>query len=321
MIPRIHIANLPTPLEALPRLSATLNGVQLWIKRDDLTGLGFGGNKTRKLEILLADAQSQGARTLVTVGAVQSNHCRLTAAVAARFGMDCILVLSGSPTGSGNGNYLLDTLFGAEVVWTDKAVRDETLQQVYLSAWEDGRRPYKIPLGASTPLGTLGYFLAFEELMRQSNQFDWIVIASSSAGTQAGLILGAAVSRWSGKILGISIDHEKAVLNATIAGLVQGAADWIKEPIQVDENAILVNDDYLGAGYGIPGPLEIDAINQFARLEGIVLDPVYTGRSAGAMFDLIRKGFFKSGDRILFWHTGGSPAIFADSYAPLFRDS
>ncbi|NPV57357.1 MAG: D-cysteine desulfhydrase family protein [Anaerolineae bacterium] len=321
MIPRVKIAHLPTPLESMPRLSAFLKDVRLWIKRDDLTGLAFGGNKTRKLELLLADAQSQGARTLVTVGAAQSNHCRLTAAVAAKFGMDCILVLSGDPQQAGNGNFLLDELFGAELVWTEKSIRDETLHQVYLKAWEDGRRPYKIPLGASTPLGTLGYYFAFEELSAQSDEFDWIVVASSSAGTQAGLILGAHAAGWSGRILGISIDHPRAALRATIADLVHGASDWVNSPVQVDDSAIIVNDDYLGAGYGVPSLLEFEAMHLFARYEGIVLDPVYTGRSAGAMIDLVRKGFFKKGERILFWHTGGAPSLFAQQYAPLLKGS
>jgi 1-aminocyclopropane-1-carboxylate deaminase/D-cysteine desulfhydrase-like pyridoxal-dependent ACC family enzyme len=160
-MPRVHIAHLPTAIEPLPRLSAHLGGPRLWVKRDDQTGLAFGGNKTRKLEFLLAEAQANGAKTLVSVGGVQSNHCRQTAALAARFNLDCILVLNGEPGQSPSGNLLLDQLFGAEIVWTTRAERETVLQQTYQTAWDSGRRPYLVPLGASTPLGTLGYAAAF----------------------------------------------------------------------------------------------------------------------------------------------------------------
>ncbi len=225
MIPRIRIAHLPTPVESLPRLSAFLGGPRLWVKRDDLTGIAFGGNKVRKLELVLAEAQANGARTLVTVGAAQSNHCRQTAALAAHYGLDCILVLSGDASQSPSGNLLVDELLGAEIVWTDRHNRTTVLQQTFEHAWELGRRPYLIPLGASNPVGALGYMFAFDELLTQQVQPDWIVVASSSGGTQAGLVLGASRAGWKGRILGISIDEKDTDLQETVAHLASEASE------------------------------------------------------------------------------------------------
>ncbi len=317
MIPRVRIAHLPTPIEPLPRLAAALGGVKLWVKRDDLTGLAGGGNKTRKLEYVLAEAQANGARTLVTVGAVQSNHCRQTAALAARFGLGCILVLSGEKEEPPSGNLLLDNLFGAETIYCSAEERNQVLKDAFDEAWSAGKRPFLIPLGASTPTGTIGYLTAFEEFLTQGLEVDWIVVASSSAGTQAGLVLGALKSGWKGKVLGISIDHPAAELQQRVAELVDQAAERINLKLHCQPSEILVNDQYLGKGYGIPSPQEIEAIRLFARYEGLLLDPVYTGRAAAAMIDLIRKGFFKPHERILFWHTGGTPALFAERYRAL----
>ncbi len=313
-VPRIRFAALPTPVESLPRLSAALGGPRILVKRDDLTGLAFGGNKARKLEFVLAEAQAHGARTLVTVGAAQSNHCRQTAALAARMGLGCILVLSGEPGEVPTGNLLLDQLFGAEIVWTSPAERQRVLQQTFEDAWGTGRRPYLIPLGASTPLGALGFEAAFQELLQQSVQADWIVVASSSGGTQAGLELGARRAGWPGRVLGISIDRPAGELQEIVAAVATGAAERLNVPIQVEPRDVLVNADYLGQGYGIMGPPEQEAIRLFARLEGLLLDPVYTARAAAGMMDLIRRGFFKTGETILFWHTGGTPALFASRY-------
>jgi len=314
MIPRVRFANLPTPVESLPRLSATLGGPRLWVKRDDLTGLAFGGNKTRKLEFILAEVQANGARTLITVGAAQSNQCCQTAALAARGGLDCILVLSGDPSMSAYGNLLLDRLFGAEIVWTNQEERPDVLKRTFDTAWADGRRPYLIPLGASNATGTLAYAFAFDELMQQPIKPDWIIHASSSGGTQAGLVLGARRAGWQGKILGISIDESAQVLRITVAGLASEASERFGEKILFETEDILVNDDYLGAGYGVIGDLERGAIQLFAQEEGLLLDPVYTGRAAGGMIDMIQKGFFKSAETVLFWHTGGTPALFAEPY-------
>jgi D-cysteine desulfhydrase len=314
-LPRLHIANLPTPVEDLPRLTAALSSQKLIIKRDDLTGLGFGGNKTRKLELLVADAQALGSRTLVTAGAIQSNHCRQTAAAAARYGFDCILVLVGEQPPTPNGNLLLDVLFGAETVFTDKAYRDQTLQQVFKDAEQKGRQPYLIPYGGSNSIGAVAYALAVCELLDQIPSPDWIVFPSSSGGTHAGLALGAKITGYSGKVLGISIDEPESVLKDRVASLANESARLVGEQLSLSSPDILVHAGYLGKGYGVMGELEREAIRLFARQEGILLDPVYTGRAAGAMIDLIRKGYFQPDDRILFWHTGGSPALFAEQYS------
>lgn len=320
MIPRILFAQLPTPIESLPRLSMALNGPRIWVKRDDQTGVGLGGNKTRKLEYVLAEAQANGARTLITVGGIQSNHCRQTAALAARLGMECILVLSGEPSANPNGNVLLDRLFGAQIFWTTHPERDHTLQAVFEQAWADGKRPYLIPLGASTPTGTIGYYTAFQEFLSQQVPADWIVVASSSAGTQAGLVLGAKRSGWKGKVLGISIDHAASELQEAVARLASEAASRLAFDVKVAPEEVWVNDQYLGGGYAVMGDAEIEAIRLFSKTEGLLLDPVYTGRAAAGMIDLIRKGFFGQKDRILFWHTGGSPALFAEPYASILND-
>lgn len=314
MNPRLRLGTLPTPVEPLPRLSARL-GCQLFVKRDDMTGIAFGGNKVRKLEFVLADAVAHGAKTIITVGAVQSNHCRITAALSAKLGLHCILVLSGSPPENPNGNLLLDYLLGTEIVWSTREQRDEMLKQTFDEAWAAGKRPFLIPLGASTPVGTLGYLEGFREFIQQGVEVDWIVVASSSAGTQAGLVLGAIQAGWNGRILGISIDHKASVLQDMVAELAMETADRVRQKVRISRDMIRVSADYLGDGYGIMGQSEKDAIQMFAREEGLFLDPVYTGRAAAGMLDLAANGFFKPHERILFWHTGGTPALFADSYA------
>ncbi len=320
-IPRIRCATLPTPIEPLTRLQHALTAEtqkdcpRLMVKRDDLTGLAFGGNKTRKLEFVLAEAVANGARTLITVGAAQSNHCRQTAALAARAGLDCILVLSGEPEEPPTGNLLLDKIFGAEIVWTTRPEREAVLQQAFQDAWAGGRRPYLIPLGASNALGALAYEAAFQEFIDQNTPADWIVVASSSGGTQAGLVLGARRAVWGGQVLGISIDEPQAHLQQVVADYAAQAAERLRDPQIFSPADILVNDDYLGEGYGIFGSPEREAILYFARTEGLLLDPVYTGRAAAGLIDLIRKGFFKAGETVLFWHTGGTPALFAERYA------
>lgn len=315
MIPRIRFACLPTPIEAMPRLSAALGGPRLWVKRDDQTGLAFGGNKARKLEFLLAEAQAVGAKTLISVGAAQSNHCRQVAALAARFGFDCMLVLNGEADQVPSGNLLLDRLFGAEIVWTTRAEREGTLKYIFDQAWAGGRRPYLIPLGGSTGLGALGFEAAFREMLAQELRPDWIVVASSSGGTQAGLVLGARRANWPGKVLGISIDEPQADLQCMVAEIANQAGAQLDESHSFGPQDIQVNADYLGEGYGILGQPEIEAIGLFARTEGLLLDPVYTGRAAAGLVDLARKGFFKADETVLFWHTGGTPALFAEAYS------
>ncbi len=314
-IPRLLFAHLPTPVEALPRLSAELKGPRLFIKRDDQTGLALGGNKTRKLEFLLAEAQANGARTLITAGAVQSNHCRQTAAAAARFGLGCILVLAGDPPEQASGNLLLDDLLGAEVVWTTRAERDAALKRIFDEAWSAGRRPYLIPYGGSNPTGAAAYAYALQELKGQMPQADWIVFPSSSGGTQAGLVLGARLENWTGRILGISVDEPAEVLRARVAKLAEETSELFGARLSFSPEEVLVNSDYLGGGYGVMGAREKEAIQLFARMEAILLDPVYTGRAAAGLIDLIRKGFFLSTETVLFWHTGGTPALFAETYS------
>jgi D-cysteine desulfhydrase family pyridoxal phosphate-dependent enzyme len=315
MIPRVRFAHLPTPVEPMPRLSTTLGGPRLLIKRDDLTGMALGGNKTRKLEFLLAEAQANGARTLITAGAVQSNHCRQTAAVAAHFGLDCILVLAGTQPAHPSGNLLLDLFFGAQVVWTDFDRRDAMLKQTFNAAWSEGRRPYLIPYGGSNPTGAAAYVYAVEELLTQDIEPDWIVFPSSSGGTQAGLVLGARRFGFKGKVLGISVDEPARALQEWVAALATETSERFGKTTLFEPGDVLVNSDYVGGGYGVMGMPEREAILMFARYEGLLLDPVYTGRAAAGMIDLIRKGFFKATDTVLFWHTGGVPALFADGYA------
>jgi len=319
MTERIVLAHLPTPIEPLPRLTKLLQGPQLFIKRDDLTGLGLGGNKTRKLEYLAADALAQGCRTLITTGAVQSNHCRQVAAAAARLGLGCILVLAGEDPGSRQGNLLLDELSGAKLVFVPKEERDQRLQQAFAHAEEDGLQPYLIPYGGSNPVGVQGYIQAMQELQDQDLQPDWIVLASSSGGTQAGLVLGAKQTGFPGRILGISVDKPANELTQTIMALANQTAAWLGIDKKIESEDVLVNDAYCQAGYGIFQPAEVEAIRLFARTEGILLDPVYTGRAAAGLIDLIRKGFFSPDETVLFWHTGGIPALFAEPYASALR--
>ncbi len=321
MIPRVTIANLPTPIESLERLSKALNGPTIFTKRDDLTGgLGFSGNKTRKLEFVLAEALAEGAKTLITVGSVQSNHCRQTAAFATRFGLDCILVLFGQNPDEADGNLLLDSLFGAKVVWTERERIHETLDRTFAETQAADKKPFLIPLGASTPTGTLGYAFAMKELMEQGVDVETIVFASSSCGTQAGMVLGARLFGFSGKILGISIDRNAESMQKRIASLASDASARFGERIEFLPSEIFVNDEFNHAGYAVMGPLEEEAIRLFARTEGLLVDPVYTGRAAGGLIELIRRGEFVKGQKILFWHTGGTPALFAQPYEKLLQD-
>jgi len=315
MTKRIPLAHLPTPIEPLPSLTKLLQGPQLFIKRDDLTGLGMGGNKTRKLEYLTADALAQGCRTLITTGAVQSNHCRQVAAAAARLGLGCILVLGGPDPGTRQGNLLLDALSGAKLVFVPTDERDQRLQQAFAQAKEDDMQPYLIPYGGSNPVGVQGYIQAMQELQEQALKSDWIVLASSSGGTQAGMVLGGKQTGFTGRILGISVDKLATELTQTIIALANQTATYLNMGVEITPQDVFVNDAYCQAGYGNLQPAEVEAIQLFARTEGILLDPVYTSRAAAGLIDLIRKGFFSRDEIVLFWHTGGIPALFAEPYA------
>ncbi len=314
--PRLHFAHLPTPIEPLPTLSKELGGPTLLVKRDDQTGLAFGGNKTRKLEFLVADALARGANLLITGGAAQSNHCRQTAAAAAKFGLACTLVLTGTPPKHPDANLLLEQLLGAKIVWTTNETRDKTMTEVEVKARAAGQAPYLIPYGGSNEIGALGYVFAMQELKQQDVHPDWIVVASSSGGTQAGMVVGAKLFGYQGRILGISIDKPEVELSRDIlAALATRTARHLGKDLHFSAKDMLVNDSYLGGGYGVMAAPEIETIRRFARTEALLLDPVYTGRAAAGLLDLIRQGFFKANETVLFWHTGGTPALFAEKYA------
>ncbi len=324
-LPRARLAHLPTPLEALPRLSAHLGGAEVWIKRDDMTGLATGGNKARKLEYLIGAALAEGADTVITAGATQSNHARQTAAAAARAGLNCHLVLhapGGQPPASSNGNVLLDELLGATIHWTaERAPYRETLAQVEGDLRAAGRRTHVVPYGGSNGIGVMGYVSAMQELGEQLQDvgrdlFDAQVFATSSGATQAGMLLGAALAGVRSQLIGISVDSEKRAFAPRVAELAADGAALLGAP-PPDETAIVINDDYLGGGYAVLGDPEREAIRLLARLEGILVDPVYTGRALAGLIDLIRRGELRRGQRVLFWHTGGTAALFA--YAEALR--
>jgi D-cysteine desulfhydrase len=314
-ISRVNLAHSPTPIEALPRLSDALGGPRLLIKRDDLTGLAFGGNKARKLEFLVAEARDQGAKTLISGGALQSNHCRQTAAAAARFGFKCILVLTGDQPKQPSANLLLDELFGAEIVHVaERKDRDEILQETFDRAAKQGLKPYLVPYGGSNATGALGYAFAMKELVEQNLHADWIVFATSSGGTHAGLLLGQRVFGYKGKVLGISVDETEEWLKQHVSELASSTSEKLGNRIEFTPDEVLANADYCSAGYGVLAEPEREAIRLFATCEGLLLDPVYTGRAAAGMIDLIRKGFFRKDESVLFVHTGGQPALFATDY-------
>lgn len=315
---KVTLGFWPTPIEPLERLSKYLGGPELWIKRDDQSGLATGGNKTRKLEFLVADAVAHGADHLVTTGAPQSNHARQTAAAAARLGLGCSLVLRGPKPDTFTGNLLLDELLGAHVYWSDTRDCTESIGRVMAELRAIGRHPYLIPLGGSNVIGATGYVLAMQELMEQISaahlNFDFIVFASSSGGTQAGVALGARAFGYRGSVLGISVDHPADSLKTQVAALATATATHLGLDALSVAEMVNVNDDYLGDGYAQVGETEREAIKIMAQVEGILLDPVYTGRAFGGLIDLIRWGAFTRGQRVLFWHTGGTAALpaFAD---------
>lgn len=319
-LPRVPLAHLPTPIEPMPALSQALYGPELWIKRDDQTGLAFGGNKTRKLELLVAEAKKQGAKTLITRGAQQSNHCRQTAAAAARFGFQCTLVLTGEAPEAVRANLLLDHLLGARIVWTEGEDPDAVLERTFQQLKEAGEDPFLIPYGGSSPLGAAAYALALEELAAQDPTFDRIVFATSSGGTQAGLLVGRHLLGLEVQIHGISVDPPAAKLRPIVARLATQTAELLGAERAFSEDEVLVNDEYLGGGYAVMGAPEREAIELFARHEGILLDPVYTGRAAAGLIGLIASGEIGPKEKVLFWHTGGTPALFAYE-AQLLADS
>ncbi len=317
-LPRFHLAEFPTPIHYLESFSNACNGPAIFMKRDDITSLGMGGNKTRKLEFLIGEALKQDKDTLVTAGGLQSNHCRLTAAAARKAGLSCHLVLNGIMPESLNGNLLLDKIFGANIHYCDRKDRDSRLNQVAENLVAAGKKPYVIPVGGSNSIGSAGYVNAMLELETQLKdmhiQLDAIVYATSSGGTQSGLTLGAKIINFKGQVLGISIDQTKTgdePFPPVLTEIANTTARRIGFPIQLVEEDFSLNCDYLGAGYAMPGDIEYNAIRDLAQYEGILLGPVYTARAMGGLINLIQKGYFRKGQTVLFWHTGGTPELFA----------
>ncbi|WP_114388756.1 D-cysteine desulfhydrase [Notoacmeibacter marinus] len=323
--PRRFIAHLPTPLERLDRLTAELGGPEIWIKRDDCTGLSTGGNKTRKLEFLMAEAELQGAEIVMTQGATQSNHARQTAAFAAKLGMQCHILLedrtqSNNANYNHNGNVLLDHLHGATTEKRPGGLdMNAEMEALAEQVRADGKKVYTIPGGGSNPTGALGYVNCAFELVGQANdrglKIDHIVHATGSAGTQAGLIVGLKAINAQIPLLGIGVRAPRPKQEENVYNLAVATAEKLGCPGVVQREDVVANTDYVGEGYGIPTESGIEAIRMFAELEAILLDPVYSAKGAAGFIDLIRKGHFKKGERVVFLHTGGSVALFGYDFA------
>jgi L-cysteate sulfo-lyase len=319
--PRVRLAHLPTPLELMPRLSAHFGGPDIYVKRDDCTGLGTGGNKTRKLEFVMADAVANNADVVVTQGAVQSNHVRQTAAAACKLGMDCEVVFEervGEPSDAylNSGNVLLDRIFGANLRSVEKGTdMDAAMEEVAEELSGRGRTPYIIPGGASNSIGALGYVGCALELISQANDrgivFDHVLHATGSAGTQAGLVTGLKAMHANIPLTGIGVNAPSDVQEEKVYKLAVETAEHVGVPGIVQREDVVANCDYVGEGYGIPTKEMNDAIMLAARLEGLLFDPVYSGKGLAGMFDLIEKGHFKDASNIVFIHTGGVAGLFA----------
>lgn len=318
--PRIRLGHLPTPLEPMDRLSERLGGPRLWVKRDDCTGLSSGGNKTRKLEYLMADAREKGADVIITQGATQSNHARQTAAAAAKLGISCHILLE-DRTGSNddnynlNGNVLLDRLHGATVAkragGVDMNAEMEILAKTLRS---EGATPYIIPGGGSNPIGALGYVNCVRELAEQADEIglkiDAFVHATGSSGTQAGLVAGLTAIQSDIHLLGIGVRAPKEKQEQMVYDLAQRTADHLGTGLTIARSSVLANCDYVGPGYGLPTQGMRNAVKLLAETEGLLFDPVYSGKGLDGMIDLISKGYFAGMENVVFLHTGGSAALF-----------
>jgi D-cysteine desulfhydrase family pyridoxal phosphate-dependent enzyme len=311
-LPALELAPLPTAVEPMPRLAAELSSrFTLLVKRDDALGFGFGGNKVRKLQLVAARARSEGADTLITCGGIQSNHARATAAVAARLGMACILVANGSPQERPTGNALLAHLLGADLRYVStRDARQPAMQRAAEECAAAGRRPYVIPLGASTALGAAAYVRAVGELARQGHQPDIIVHATSSGGTQAGIVAGCALHGLATRVIGVSADDPSAAISAQVAQLLREVEAMGDARGAFGDAAVEVDDSFVGGGYGVPTPESAEAIDLAARCEGLFLDPTYTAKAMASLIARARNGEF-DGRTVLFWHTGGQVGLFA----------
>jgi len=316
---KIPLGVFPTPVTQLGRLSDQLDGPRIFIKRDDLTGLALGGNKTRKLETIIGDALAQGCDTIITAGAAQSNHCRQTSAAAAKLNLECHLILGGEQPEKITGNLLLDKIFGCHIHWGGANRKGEDIPELVEQLIALGKKPYIVPYGGSNELGAIAFIDALEELLNQTDEaFTHIVFASSSGGTHAGLMLGKYIFKKDFELVGISIDKDEIddkALDQHIISLANKAAKLIGLKTSFSDQDLTLNTDYIGEGYGVVGALENEAIKLTAQLEGILLDPVYTGRAMGGLINMIRTGQLGKEANVLFWHTGGAPALFAYSDA------
>ena len=321
VFPRRRYTTGATELRPLKRLSAHLGGPNIWIKRDDQLGLAAGGNKTRKLEFLVADALESGADTLVTVGAVQSNHCRLTLAAAVEEGLACRLVIEERVPDSyqegASGNNFLYRLLGAEKLTVVEGGSDlEAAMQAQLGSLSAaGRFGYAIPGGGSNPLGALGYVACAQELLQQSFDMglviDSLVLASGSGGTHAGMVAGMTGANAGVDIVGVSVRAAKQQQEQKILDLARRTAELAGSKHTAQAATVKVLDDYVGDGYSLPTPSMVEAVKLFARLEGVLLDPVYTGKAAAGLIDQVRRGAFPADANVVFLHTGGAPALYA----------
>ena len=319
--PRVPLAHLPTRLEFLPRLTELLDGPEIWVKRDDCTGLATGGNKTRKLEFSMGEALEQGADTIITVGAVQSNHVRQTAAAACKLGMKCEVLLEhriGNPSElyRTSGNVLLDRIFGANLREYKKGADFEAaMEEIAGEVRANGGTPYIIPGGASNPVGALGYVGCAEELLRQCDEqdvaFDHVVLASGSAGTHAGLAVGLRGNGSDLPMLGIGVNIPRDQQEEKVFGLAVETATYVGKPGCVAREDIVADCNYVGPGYGEPTEAMNEAVLMLARLEGLLFDPVYSGKALAGMIDYVRQGRFSQAEKIVFLHTGGVAGLFA----------
>ncbi len=316
-LPRVALATLPTTLQPADRLSAALGGqVRVWIKRDDNTGLALGGNKARKLEFLVGEALEKGCDTLITTGGPQSNHCRMTAAAAAKAGMHCHLVFSGPVVELRQANLLLDELLGAKLHFPgalDVEATSREMSRLAESLHASGYKSHIIPLGGSDTTGALGYVNAVREMLMQAEdanvQFDAIFHASGSGGTQAGILAGLALHHMSTPVFGISVSRPSAVF----APQVERLTSQLMQRLGLESAPqVAVDDSFVGGGYGIPTVESDEALQLAAKTEGLIIDPVYTAKAMAGLIAAVRAGRFAPGGNILFWHTGGSPALFAD---------
>ncbi len=324
--PRVRLCHSPTPLEPLENLTKKLRGPTLYIKRDDCTGLATGGNKTRKLEFLMGQALQQGVDTIITQGAVQSNHARQTAAAAAKFGLKCKILLERRVPNVAldyeqTGNVLLDRLFGAEIEWRPAGEdMNDVGRGVTEKIRQEGGVPYFIPGGGSNKVGALGYVDCAIEILQQANErglrIDYVVTATGSAGTQAGLVAGFKGCNSGIKVYGISVRQPRGKQEKIVHDLAVETAAYVGIKSEISRESVAANSDYVGPGYGQPTPEMVEAVDLLARTEGILLDPVYTGKGMAGLIGEIRKGTFSKDENIVFVHTGGSAALFA--YEALF---